>query len=76
MDGRGRALDNVFIERLWRSVKHEKVYLNEYESVEECHGRIETYLNRYNEKRIHSSLNDLTSAQVYYAGCKKLIASL
>lgn len=72
MDGRGRALDNVFIERLWWSVKYEEVYLNEYESVEECRTRIGAYLNRYNEKRIHSSLNYRIPAHIYFEGCKKL----
>lgn len=72
MDGRGRALDNVFIERLWWSVKYEEVYLTEYGNVDECQTGIDTYLKRYNEKRIHSKLNYQTPAHVYFEGCRKL----
>ena len=57
MDGRGRALNNVFFERLWRSLKYEAVYLNEYESVRDARSGIHGYLRFYNEERLHQSLN-------------------
>ena len=66
MDGRGRALDNIFVERLWRSVKYEEVYLKEYASVPEAIGSLEAYLTFYNEERLHQSLGYRTPAAVYY----------
>lgn len=57
MDGRGRALDNVFVERLWRSLKYEAVYLSEHESVLETQTGIHRYLRFYKEERLHQSLN-------------------
>lgn len=68
MDGRGRALDNVFVERLWRSVKYEEVYLNEYRGVQhaiDCLGR---YFRFYNTERPHQSLGYETPATVYSSG--------
>ena len=65
MDGRGRALDNVFVERLWRSLKYECVYLNEYSSVLEAKGSINEYFRFYNEERLHQSLNYQTPKSVY-----------
>ncbi len=53
MDGRGRALDNIFIERLWRSVKYEKVYLNGFQTVKEVSQGLKDYFEFYNHKRIH-----------------------
>ena len=66
MDGRGRALDNIFIERLWRSVKYEEVYINEYVSPRQAHQRLCAYLEFYNHRRVHQALNYLTPAQVYF----------
>lgn len=66
MDGRGRALDNVFVERLWRSVKWEEVYLKEYESVKEAVKGLASYFRFYNEERIHQSLNYQTPAAIYH----------
>jgi len=66
MDGRGRALDNVFVERLWRTVKYDEVYLNEYESVYECRRRLGEYFRKYNERRPHKSLGYRTPAEVYH----------
>ena len=66
MDGRGRALDNVFIERLWRSLKYEEVYLKEYESVSDARKGIGDYLRNYNDKRPHQSLNYRFPKEVYY----------
>lgn len=65
MDGRGRALDNVFIERLWRSVKHEDVYLRDYQSVRECEAGLAAYFAFYNGRRRHQSLDRRTPEEVY-----------
>lgn len=65
MDGRGRALDNVFIERLWRSVKYENVYLRDYQSVRECETGLDAYFTFYNDRRRHQSLGRRTPAEVY-----------
>ena len=61
MDGRGRALDNVFVERLWRTVKYDKVYLKCYRSQIEAHTNLDTFFRFYNELRPHSSLGDNTN---------------
>ena len=65
MDGRGRALDNVFVERLWRSVKYEEVYLNNYESTEQAVSRLRRYFQFYNHERRHQSLEYETPVAVY-----------
>jgi putative transposase len=65
MDGCGRALDNVFIERLWRSVKYEEVYLRDYQSVQECEAGLGSYFAFYNGRRRHQSLGSRTPAEVY-----------
>jgi putative transposase len=65
MDGRGRALDNVFVERLWRSVKYEDVYIRGYESVPELHRGLARYFAFYNDERPHQSLGYRTPAAVY-----------
>jgi putative transposase len=65
MDGRGRCLDNIFIERLWRSLKYEEVYLNDYASVREARTGIERYLRFYNHERLHQSLDYRTPAALY-----------
>ena len=65
-DGRGRAFDNIFIERLWRSVKYEEVYLNDYDSVNTACSRLRDYFNFYNRERLHQSLNFRTPHEVYY----------
>jgi putative transposase len=67
MDGRGRWLDNVFIERLWRSVKHEEVYLKAYASVSEARESLQRYLEFYNSRRPHSSLDRVTPDQFYFS---------
>ena len=66
MDGRGRALDNIFIERLWRSVKYEDVYIRAYHSVAELRSGLERYFQRYNYRRPHQSLQYATPAEVYF----------
>lgn len=65
MDGRGRALDNVFIERLWRSVKQEEVYLKDYNNGLEAYESLKRYFAFYNEKRPHSSLSYIPPAMLY-----------
>ncbi len=67
MDGRGRALDNVFVERLWRTVKQEEVYLHEYQSPREARTQLTAYLAFYNERRLHQALDYQTPAEVYRA---------
>jgi putative transposase len=70
MDGRGRCLDNVFVERLWRSVKYEDVYLKGYESVPELERGLRAYFAFYNRERLHQSLGYRTPAEVYGVGAK------
>lgn len=65
MDGRGRALDNVFVERLWRSVKYEEVYLKDYRSVVELESGLRSWFRFYNHERPHQGLKDRTPAEVY-----------
>jgi putative transposase len=67
MDGRGRALDNVFVERLWRSVKYENVYLQDYQSVPEARTGLAEYFQYYNTKRPHQALKYKTPYEVHYA---------
>jgi putative transposase len=66
MDGKGAWRDNVFLERLWRSVKYEEVYLRAYDSVSEARASIGRYLDFYNARRPHSSLDDMTPDQAYF----------
>jgi len=67
MDGRGAWRDNVFVERLWRSVKYERVYLKAYDSVRAARADIADYLDWYNAQRSHSSLARLTPTEKYLA---------
>ncbi len=66
MDGRGRALDNIFVERLWRSVKQEEVYIRDYQSVREAVSSLGKYFDFYNNRRLHQSLDYKTPAQIYW----------
>lgn len=66
MDGKGRAMDNIFIERLWRSVKYEEIYVNEFQSVEQLRKSLKRYFDFYNNERPHQSFNGQTPAEVYY----------
>jgi putative transposase len=68
MDGRGRCLDNVFVERLWRSVKYEDVYLHGYEFVPELQRGLGRYFTFYNEERPHQSLEGRTPWEAYRGG--------
>ncbi len=66
MDGRGRALDNIFVERLWRSVKYEDIYLKDYRTGMELYQGMDEYFSFYNEERPHQSLKSQTPAEVYF----------
>jgi putative transposase len=67
MDGRGRALDNIFTERLWRSIKYEEVYLHEYTSPRQAREQLSTYIHFYNHERLHQALDYRTPASIYQA---------
>ncbi len=66
MDGKGRWMDNVFIERLWRSLKYEEVYLKAYDTVAQATQGIGNWMDFYNQDRRHASLDRMTPDQVYY----------
>lgn len=70
MDGQGRCFDNIFVERLWRTVKYEEVYLKEYENVWEAENSLRGYFHFYNHQRPHQSLGYQTPFEVYQAGLK------
>jgi putative transposase len=72
MDGRGAWRDNVFVERFWRSVKYERVYLRVYDGVSAARCDIAKYIEEFNTKRPHSSLNDATPDEFYYANLVSL----
>ena len=66
MDGRGRCLDNIFVERLWRTVKQENIYLNNYADVAQTRNGLNEYFQFYNEKRRHQSLDYLTPKEIHF----------
>jgi len=66
MDGKGRALDNVFVERLWRSVKYEEVYLRGYETIKDAKAGLAEYFRFYNTERFHQGLDERTPDDVYF----------
>jgi len=68
MDGRGRAMDNIFIERFWRNVKYEDIYLHDYASPIELHEGLNAYFHFYNNRRLHQSLDYMTPSEVYAMG--------
>ncbi len=70
MDGRGRAFDNIFVERLWRSVKYEEVYLKDYRNVTEARQGLRDYFEFYNRERLHQSLGYKTPEAIYRQGLK------
>ena len=75
MDGKGRWIDNIFVERLWRSVKYEEVYLKAYDSVQHARQSLAAYFNFYNTKRRHQSLlNRQTPDQVYFQYAARMAA--
>jgi hypothetical protein len=67
MDGKGRALDNLFTERLWRTVKYEEVYLHDYLSPREARQALTRYFTFYNQERLHQALDYQTPAEVYFS---------
>jgi putative transposase len=71
MDGKGRAHDNIIVERLWRSVKYDDVYPKGYETIFECEVGLKKYFALYNDKRLHQSLGYQTPAEVYFAAAVK-----
>lgn len=72
MDGKGRAYDNIFVERLWRSVKYEDVYLNGYETMPEARAGLEKYFDLYNRERFHQALEYQTPEQIYFGNGRDL----
>ena len=74
-DGRGRALDNVFVERLWRSVKYEEVYLKDYTTVPEARQGLGSYFAFYNGERLHQALGYRTPAEVYRGSGENRVAA-
>jgi len=69
MDGRGRCYDNIFVERLWRTVKYEEVFLRDYADPVEARQGLRAYFRFYNEQRPHQALDYRTPAEAYFAGC-------
>ena len=66
MDGKGRALDNIFTERLWRTIKYEEVYTKAYTCVKEAYENIQAYIEFYNNRRLHQALAYQTPAAIYF----------
>ncbi len=66
MNGKGRSIDNICIERFWRTIKYEEIYLNGYKSMSELRYSINNYIEKYNTKRIHSAINNKTPNEVYF----------
>jgi putative transposase len=74
MDGKGRWVDNVFVERLWRSVKYEEVYLKAYDDIRSARASLGNYFEFYNSERRHQSLDRQTPDQVYYDNATRMAA--
>jgi putative transposase len=72
MDGKGRFRDNIFIERLWRTLKYERIYLNSYETGAELSKDMTSWFSHYNDERKHTSLDKLTPNEAYFQGLEKL----
>ena len=75
MDGKGRFTDNIFIERLWRSVKYEEIYTKEYKSVDELRKALKKYFDFYNFERPHQSFDAQTPAEMYHRQCSIKVAA-
>lgn len=76
MDGKGRYLDNIMVERVWRTVKYENVYLKRYESIQELKAGLTEYIQYYNQERLHQALDYQTPHEVYFAGIEKPFKTL
>jgi putative transposase len=66
MDGKGRSIDNICIERFWRTIKYEEIYLNDYKSMSELRYSIKNYIEKYNTKRLHSAIDNKTPNEIYF----------
>jgi len=75
MDGRGRAFDNIFVERLWRTVKYEEVYIKDYRNVPEARQGLDNYFSFYNEQRMHQALDYRTPRDVHFAPPQKSLSN-
>ena len=73
MDGKNRAIDNIVVERFWRSLKYEEVYLKDYADVNECRLSLYNYIENYNSFRPHQSLNHVVPDTVYESGLRSLV---
>ena len=76
MDGKGRATDNICIERFWRSIKYEEIYLNDYKSMSELRYSINQYMEKYNSRRLHSAIGNKTPNEVYFKAINNLHSKL
>ncbi len=72
MDGVGRATDNICIERFWRSIKYEEIYLNEYKNIKALNRAIKKYMYSYNKKRLHLAIGYKTPNEIYYQAVNNL----
>jgi hypothetical protein len=70
MDGKNRAVDNIYIERFWRTLKYQEVYTKEYATPREARNEIRKFIHKYNHERPHQSLRDHTPAEIYLMGMK------
>ena len=75
MYGKGAWRDNVFVERLWRTIKYERVYLQAYEAVSAARSDLDAYIDWYNRERVHSRIEDRTPEQAYWALLPELAAA-
>lgn len=73
MDSVGRAIDNIIIERFWRSIKYEDIYLSDYQTIQEVKIGVHKYMNFYNNKRLHQSLDYMTPSEIYFMKQKEVI---
>jgi putative transposase len=76
MDGKGRSIDNICIERFWRSIKYEEIYLNHYKSISELRYSIDNYMTKYNSKRLHSAIGNKTPNEVYFKAINNIDSKL
>jgi putative transposase len=76
MDGKGRSIDNIVIERFWRSIKYEEIYLNDYKSMNELRYSIDNYMQKYNSRRLHSAIGNKTPNEVYFKAINNLDCKL